>query len=86
MRLKDQWELEGPDFIGTLKDVEIPGQVHDILLERGKIENPNISEGGCIPTDTSPILMHCYLYRHDHLIRIFLVIRLPPSASSICTR
>lgn len=42
MRLKDQWELEGPDFIGTLKDVEIPGQVHDILLERGKIENPNI--------------------------------------------
>lgn len=40
--LKDDWELEGPEIVGTLKHVQIPGQIHDILLERGIIENPNI--------------------------------------------
>lgn len=40
--LNDGWQLEGPADGSPFTEISLPCQVHDILLEHGKIENPNI--------------------------------------------
>lgn len=40
--LNDGWQLEGPVDGSPFTEISLPCQVHDILLEHGKIENPNI--------------------------------------------